>query len=122
MNLYLVSAAGLSACWMLVHVIIGGRQCERPLAANTTLPNEVRETMILCWHLVTGMLALMALFLVLGALGRRDMALAGVLLAAMSAGIGISVPPLRRLSYAVLPQGWLFVPVMLLGAWGLWGG
>lgn len=27
----------------------------------------------------------------------------------------------RWVSYGVLPQGWLFVPVVLLGAWGLWG-
>ena len=121
MNVFLLSAAALAAVWTLVHGIVGGRQCARPLAADQQFIPVVRETVLLCWHLVTGALALMALFLCLGAFGRTDMALAGILLAAVTAGIGIAWPPLRGVSYGVLPQWWLFVPVVLLGAWGLWG-
>ncbi|KJZ24212.1 hypothetical protein [Tritonibacter mobilis] len=90
MNVFLLSAAALAAVWTLVHGIVGGRQSARPLAADQQLIPVVRETVLLCWHLVT-------------------------------AGIGIAVPPLRGVSYRVLPQGWLFVPVVLLAAWGLWG-
>ncbi len=98
MNVFILSAAALAAVWTLVHGIVGGRQCARPLAADKRLIPVVRETVLLCWHLVTGALALMALFLCLGAFGRTDMALAGILLAAVTAGIGIAWPPLRGVS------------------------
>ncbi|UWQ30116.1 hypothetical protein K3555_07265 [Leisingera sp. M527] len=117
----LLAASALAALWMGVHACIGGRECAVPLAQDRQLPDVVRETTLFCWHLVTGYLGLMALFLFLGARGSADMALAGTALAAVTAAIGIVVPPLRRTGYGLLPQGWLFVPVAALGGWGLWG-
>lgn len=122
MDWFLLAASALAALWMAVHGFVGGRECAGPLGRDHNLPVVVRETMLLCWHLVTGYLGLMALFLLLGALGSADMALAGVVMAAVTAAIGVVTPPLRRISYGVLPQGWLFVPIALLGSWSLWGG
>lgn len=107
----LLAAAALAALWMLVHAFAGGRECARPLAREQQLPDAVRETMLLCWHMVTGFLGLMALFLFLGAVGAIGMAQEGIFMAAVAALVGL-----------LLPQGWLFVPVAGLGAWGLWGG
>ncbi|UWQ56989.1 hypothetical protein K3722_10590 [Leisingera caerulea] len=117
-----LAASALAALWMGVHAVIGGRECAVPLAQDRSLPGAVRETTLLCWHLVTGFLGLMALFLFLGARGSADMALAGTLMAAVTAAAGILVPPLRRVGYGLLPQGWLFVPIAVLGSWGLLGG
>ncbi|KIC19127.1 MULTISPECIES: hypothetical protein [unclassified Leisingera] len=117
-----LAAALLAALWMIVHAFVGGRECARPLAQDRQLPDVVRETTLLCWHLVTGCLALMALFLFLGARGYDGLALAGTAMAAMMAMVGLLLPPLRRAGYGLLPQGWLFVPVAALGAWGLAGG
>lgn len=122
MDWFLLSASALAGLWTGVHAIVGGRECAVPLAQDRNLPQVVRETNLLCWHLVTGYLALMALFLLLGALGSADMALAGVLMGAVTAAIGVLTPVLRRVSYSVVPQGWLFVPIALLGGWSLWGG
>ncbi|MDC0656986.1 hypothetical protein N6L27_03130 [Leisingera sp. SS27] len=118
----LLGAAALAALWMLVHAVAGGRECARPLAQDRQLPDAARETMLLCWHMVTGFLGLMALFLFLGARGAAGMALAGTAMAAVAALIGLLLPLLRRAGYRLLPQGWLFVPVAGLGAWGLWAG
>ena len=96
MSFLLAGAAALAAVWALVHALVGGRECERPLAAEEELPEVVRETMLLCWHLVTGFLGLMALFLWLGAQGRTDLALAGLLMALSAAAIGLVFPLLRR--------------------------
>ncbi|MBY6065303.1 hypothetical protein KUW17_01005 [Leisingera aquaemixtae] len=116
-----LAAAFLAALWMIVHAFVGGRECARPLAQDRQLPDVVRETTLLCWHLVTGCLGLMALFLFLGARGAEGMAVAGTAMAAMMAAVGLLLPPLRRARYGLLPQGWLFVPVAALGAWGLAG-
>lgn len=117
-----LGASALAGLWMIVHAFIGGRECARPLAQDRQLPDTVRETMLLCWHMVTGFLGLMALFLLLGARGAEGMALAGTAMAAAAAAVGLLLPPLRRATYGLLPQGWLFVPVAALGAWGLWSG
>lgn len=122
MSFLLAGAAVLAAVWALVHALVGGRECERPLAAEEDLSEVVRETMLLCWHMLTGFLGVMALFLGLGAMGRSDLALAGLVMALSAAVIGVVFPPLRGKSYKLLPQGWLFVPVVALAAWGLWYG
>ena len=63
----------------------------------------VRETMLLCWHLVSGYLAQMALFL--GARGQPGLALAGLMMATATVAIGVSFPLLRGKTYRLLPQG-----------------
>ena len=65
----------------------------------------VRETMLLCWHLVSGYLAQMALFLFLGARGQPGLALAGLMMATATVAIGVSFPLLRGKTYRLLPQG-----------------
>lgn len=122
MNIYLTGAAGIAALWTVVHAVIGGRESERVLSKDTHLPALVRETMLLCWHMVTAFLGLMAVFLWFGAKGAEQMALAGLLMALAASGVGIVLAPLRGLSYRLLPQGWMFVPIAALSAWALWGG
>mgnify|MGYP001597571933 CR=1 FL=1 len=119
LSISILCAAILAGIWALVHLIIGGRQVERSLAADRSLEPVVRETMLYCWHLVTGFLMLMTVFLGLGAWGNLEMALAGTLMATSTAAIGIVLAPMRKISYVLLPEGWLFVPIAVLGCWGL---
>lgn len=121
LSISILCAAILAGIWALVHLIIGGRQIERSLSSDQSLEPVVRETMLYCWHLVTGFLILMTVFLGLGAWGNETMALAGTLMATSTAMTGIVLAPMRKISYAMLPQGWLFVPIAALGSWGLLG-
>ncbi|MBU2944265.1 hypothetical protein Q8W37_12060 [Shimia thalassica] len=121
MNIAFFLAAALAVFWTLVHVIIGGRQCERLLAADEHVSPVVRETMLLCWHMVSGFLFLTSAFLFIGAIGYPSFGVAGSVMAGVTALIGLLQAPIRKTSYAALPQGWLFVPVAVLGIWGFMG-
>lgn len=116
------AAAGLSALWAGVHLVLGGRQVAGPLRATSdaALDPMARDTAWLCWHFVTGALILMALLFLGAALGGAT-GLSATALAATFALAGLILPPLMGQSYRVLPQGWLFVPVAALGLWGMLG-
>ncbi|MEQ9693505.1 hypothetical protein [Shimia sp. SDUM112013] len=121
MNFALFLAAALAGLWAAVHAVMGGRECAKPLSTDEHVLPIVRETMLLCWHLVTGFLVLTSLFLFFGALGNEGLGAAGTAMAGCVAVIGLLIVPIRKNSYAKLPQGWLFVPVAFLGLWGLMG-
>lgn len=114
-------AAGLSALWCGVHVIVGERDVARPLRRSTTLDPLARDTAFLCWHLVSGTLALVTVLFALGITVSPHYAIAGTLLAGEFVVVGFVLPRLIAVSYRQLPQGWLFVPVVALGLWGVWG-
>ncbi len=114
-------AAGLSALWFLVHTFVGGAEAAGPLLASD-LPLEVRAPVWMTWHMVTGTLALMAGLFALGmGQGRRDLIVAATGLAAVIAGAGLLAAPLTGAGYGLLPQGWLFVPIVLAGLIALSG-
>ncbi len=114
------AAAALGLIWALVHTFLGGRQVALPLR-QSDLPEVVRATAWMCWHMVTATLFLAAALPVLALwTGREGLLMAALLvnIAIMLAGL-ISAPVLR-VSYKTLPQGWLFVPNVLLCALALW--
>ncbi len=120
--LALFAAAALSTLWALVHLFIGGPEVAGPLRKARDLPEVARDTAYFCWHLVSVTLVLMAgLFLAaaLGTRGAEGLAMAGTALAAGFAALGLALPHLIGTDYRRLPQGWLFVPVIALGLWGL---
>jgi len=51
--------------------------------------------------------------------GSSDLLFAGTLLASLFTMIGLFVPPMLRQSYRIIPQGWMFLPVAILGALAL---
>lgn len=117
--IYFYFAGGLAWVWAAVHIFVGGREIARPLAETTALDPLVRDTQHLCWHLTSGALILMGGFFVAAPVtGTLAYAVAGTLLAATFAAIGLSLAPLIGQAYRVLPQGWLFVPVTALGIAG----
>lgn len=114
------SAAFVSFAWFLVHLFVGGKQVARPLLTSDIEP-IVLQTLYLCWHLTSVTIAIMAILFGIAAwLAAPAYGVAGLILAAGFALVGIGVVPLRGWTYKIVPQGWLFVPVVALAAMGLW--
>lgn len=115
-------AALVSFIWFLVHLIIGGKQVARPLLTSSLEP-VVLQTLYLCWHLTSVTIAIMAVLFGMAAwLAAPAYGVAVLLLAAGFALVGVGVVPLRGWTYKIVPQGWLFVPVVALAAFGIWSG
>ncbi|MFL4470251.1 hypothetical protein ACERZ8_10325 [Tateyamaria armeniaca] len=117
---FLVAAGALAALWLLVHVFVGGRQIAQPLVAATALDPLVRHTQYLCWHFTTVAIACMSGFLLWAAYsGDLAYAVAGTVLALGFFTVGVGLVLYLKDSHIRLPQGWLFLPVALLGILGL---
>jgi hypothetical protein len=113
-------AAGLSASWAALHVFAGGREVARPLLAASDLAPVVRDTQYLCWHFTSWSIACMVGFFAWAAAANNTgLAVAGTILAAGFALIGIGLVIKIGGRHWRLPQGWLFAPVAGLGVAGL---
>lgn len=121
MGFWFFLAAGLlSAGWLVLHLTAGEREIAKPLLQSRELSAVVRETQYLCWHFTSWSIAAMAgFFFSSAATQNAAFAIAGVFLSAGFALIGISLVVLRKARHIEVPQGWLFVPVALLGVAGL---
>jgi hypothetical protein len=111
-------AGAISGLWLVVHILLGGKDVERPLRASALDP-VLRDTLHVCWHCVTVTVAIMAaLFLFSVVSARSDFAMAGTALAWGYTVVGIGLVPAVGASFRDLPQGWLFLPIALLGTVG----
>lgn len=118
--LLFATAGGLAAIWFSVHLFLGGRQIARPLITATALDPIVRHTQYLCWHFTSVAIACMSAFFVWAAVsGDAIMAIAGTTLALGFFVVGVGVVMSMQEDHTKLPQGWLFLPVALLGIFGL---
>lgn len=122
MNLWLALAAALAAATTLIHVVLGGREIAAPLLATERLHAVPKFTMYYCWHLVTMVLAALALAFGLAAigLGSRDLALFATVGAGLFGLWNLAMVGLFRLRLSGFPQWALFAPIALCGAIGLW--
>ena len=123
MSIALIIAGTLSAICFGLHVFMGGREVAAPLLAARDLGKRAKYVQYYCWHLVSISLFLMSVLFFWPALFGRagDLARLGSVMAALFAGWGILLPPMMRqaaLTYRDLPQGWLFVPIAVVGFWG----
>ena len=110
-------AAGLTAIWAIVHIVIGGREVEAPLRRDRTQVDVVRVTMILTSHYVSATLIILAaMFAIAGLLVNAALLWCAVSISGLFSLIGLVLAPGLGVGYRTLPQGWLFVPVTL---WGL---
>ena len=121
MNLYFLCATLFAAFITGLHVFAGGKAIARPLLEATELPDAVRYVQYFCWHIATLALAFQALLFGLAMVSDAPVIYATIATAfAASIGLlGIAMPLLLKVSYRVVPQGWLFVPVAGLGVAGL---
>ena len=114
------AAGGLSALWLLVHVIMGGKEIMRPALGPSGLSPVVRDTLYICWHYTTVSIAMIAaLFIWAGVSLNMTAAATATALATAFSLVGIGLVLRQGGRYRDLPQGWLFVPVAGLGGIGL---
>lgn len=114
-------AAGiLSLIWAFTHIVVGGREVERPISQSDFAPS-IRETAVLVWHMVSFVLLFLTGLLLWAAWGGgMQVAFAAFILSLGLAVTGIATQVARRQPFGVLPQGWLFVPVAALTGLGMW--
>lgn len=113
------AAGGFAALWFIVHLFVGGRQIARPLVEAHGLNPVVRHTQYLCWHFTTVAIAGMAVFFGIAAGGGTiAFATSATILAAGFFLVGVGLVVSLGESHTRLPQGWLFLPVAVLGLVG----
>ena len=113
-------AGGVAVVWLLVHIFAGGKDVVRPLLGEAGLDPVVRDTLHVCWHFVSVAIALMAALYFLAVFSsREEFAMAGTALAAGFATVGIGLVARLGARFRDIPQGFLFLPVAVLGAAGL---
>ncbi|MHA7776118.1 hypothetical protein [Roseibium sp. M-1] len=119
-NYLLLGAAGLSAAVCLIHTFAGGRTIARPLLKAQDLHPVPKYVTYYCWHIVTIVLAMTAVMFALAGLRAEslDLGWTATALTASFCLLGLAVPPLKKQKYAHMPQGWLFLPVVVLGVLG----
>jgi hypothetical protein len=122
MNAWLALAAVLAAATTLIHAILGGREIATPLLAAERLHAVPKFTLYYCWHLVTIVLAALALAfgLVATGLGSRDLALFATVGAVLFCLWSLGMVGLFRLRIAHFPQWALFAAIAISGTIGLW--
>lgn len=122
MNAWLALAAVLAAATTLIHLVLGGRHVAAPLLAVERLHAVPKFTMYYCWHLVTIVLAALALAFGLVATGQgsRDLAIFATGGAALFCLWGLGMIGLFHLRIAHFPQWALFAAIAVSGAVGLW--
>ena len=123
MTIWFAAAALLSIGIGAIHVFAGGPTIARPLLRAGDLEDTPKYTQYYCWHLVSIALVMMAAQFAGAALvpTQTALGLSGTLTAAGFAAWGVVLPPLVGQSYVDMPQGWLFVPVAILGGIGCAG-
>lgn len=121
MKIFFLSAALLATFNTALHFFAGGKAIARPLLDAVELPEAVKYVQYFCWHIATLALAFQATLFWLSTIrpGAESYAIVATALAASIGLLGITIPVFLKVSYRVVPQGWLFVPVAGLGTAGL---
>ncbi|WP_172448587.1 hypothetical protein [Caulobacter mirabilis] len=121
MNGWFLAATAIAALTCVIHATLGGRETARPLLASD-LGKVAKYTNYYCWHLVTIVLAGLALAFGLVATGEgsRDLGLFAVLCAALFAAWSLIMIARFRLKPGHFPQWALFLPIAVCGGLGLW--
>lgn len=109
-------AGSVATLWFIVHLFLGGKEVIVPMRADPHLDPVVRDTLYVGWHYISVSVAAMAaLFFIAIFTARADLAMAGTALAWGFTLVGIGQVPAIGARYRDLPQGWLFLPIALLG-------
>ena len=121
MNALLFAAGIWCAITWALHTFAGGRSIAKPLLAAGDLKDTPKYTQFYCWHIVTILLAAMAGGLVYAAFvpGSEDLALLLSVLAFALGAWGLVLPKAVGQSFSQMPQGFLLLPIGLLGLAGL---
>lgn len=122
MNGWFLAAAAIAVLTCVIHVWLGGREVAQPLLASGGLGKVPKFTNYYCWHLVTIVLAGLALAFSLVAwhAGSRDLGAFATGCAGLFALWSLAMIRHFRLRPAHFPQWALFIPMAACGALGLW--
>lgn len=120
MNSLLLFASFLSLLVCLLHTFAGGRAIAVPLLKAQDLHPVPKYVTYFCWHIVTIVLAMLSILFVVAGFRPQSLELAWVATALTASFflLGLAVPPIKKQKYKDMPQGWLFLPILILGALG----
>lgn len=120
MNVYFASAGGLATIVCLIHTFLGGRAIAEPLLNAPGLHPVPKLTTYYCWHIVTITLAVIAGMFGYAALytGGTDLGWVATILTFGYCVLGLAVPVFKNQAFKDMPQGWLFLPIVILGVLG----
>ncbi|QDG75240.1 hypothetical protein [Labrenzia sp. PHM005] len=120
MNVFFGVAAFLSAAVFLIHTFLGGRTIAVPLLKAQDLHPVPKLTSYYCWHIVTITLAIVSGMFVYAAYSQSgtDLGWAATLLTLGYCLLGLWVPVAKSQTYKNMPQGWLFLPIVIMGVLG----
>lgn len=123
MNVWFFAAGVVSFMITLLHLFGGGPAVAAPLLAAQDLDDVVKYLNYYCWHLVSISIGLMgAAFLWSGLVDTAwEAAVLGTAFAGGFCVWGIALVLLKEKRFRDMPQGWLFLPVAVLGVIGLTG-
>ncbi len=119
---FLYGAAAVSAVVCGLHVFLGGPTSARPLLRARYLHPVAKYTNYYCWHIVTLVLVAMPVSFAWAARWPEAIELA-VLMTALAAAFTVWSGALvvwKQQKPLHLPQWALFLPVTVLGLFGLW--
>ena len=121
MNIWFLFAGALSAAVCAMHVVMGGREAARPLLASTELDQIAKYTNYYCWHLVTIIIAALAVAFFVAAINpeARDIALFAVITALTFSAWSLGMIARFRLPLLPFGQWILFVAIASVGGAGL---
>lgn len=122
MNYYFIFASVITFIWFLVHCLVGGKEIIKPLLEITVLEEVQKKVLYYCWHLVSFLIFLnFAVYLYLGISSEENLPLAIVNLSSSFFFFiwGVLLAGFSKVTYLEMPQGWLFLPVFILGVLGL---
>ncbi len=122
MNYWFLGAGSINLLWAFIHLFLGGRDIARPLLNSPNLEASVKYVLYVCWHVTTLVLvAISIMFLVAAYMSSQALVLSMIatLLTIAIVIMGLVIPPVLGQSYKIVPQGWLFVPVAILGLFGI---
>ncbi len=124
MSIWFLGAAALSFLVCFIHVFLGGKEAARPLLDSSDLKPVPKYTNYYCWHMVTIIIVALGVMFSVAAFipSAVELAWAASILAALFCGWNIALylwkrQELRR--WYQLPQWVLFLPIAVLGVFGL---
>lgn len=123
MNLWFLTASATSFAITLLHIFGGGPTVAAPMLAAKELDAVVKYLNYYCWHLVSISLTLMAAAFAWSGLvdDAWEAAVLGTVTATAYFVWGLALVIIKRQRFRDMPQGWLFLPVAVLGLFGIIG-
>jgi hypothetical protein len=123
MNMWFLTASATSFAITLLHIFGGGPTVATPMLAAKELDAVVRYLNYYCWHLVSIGVTLMAAAFAWSGLvdDAWEAAIIGTVTATAYCVWGLALVIIKRQRFRDMPQGWLFLPVAVLGLFGIMG-